>query len=261
MNTKKYLKIFWELLKTDLIVFRKNFPGQLLDCIIWVTLTMLVATYVLPNLGMTKEYGILWLGAAIASWAIFESWPSIITFISDSDNNNHISYQLTLPIPSWAILIKRIAGYAINTAAMTMFILPLGKIVAFKNINLSNFSVVKFITIFFAVNIFASTFAHFLITLVPNLDRIGAAWIRVLFPLWFLGGANFPWHVIYKMNPIYAYISLLNPVVYMMEGCRAAVMGQANFLPVWGSVLALFGFTLFFGTITIFKLKKRLDFV
>lgn len=260
-NFKKYSKIFWELLKTDLIVFGHNLIGNIIDCIIWVTLTMFVFAYIFPSLGMTKDYGALWLGSAIASWAIFEAWPSILTFISDIKGNNSISYELTLPIPSWLIIIKRILGYTINSMAITLIILPLGKLILWNNISFANFNILKFILIFITINIFASTFAHFLTSLIPSLERIGTAWMRILFPMWFLGGAQFPWYAINQMSPKLGKISLLNPIIYMMEGSRASILGQQNFISLWYCLLALWGFTFIFGTIAIIRIKKRLDFI
>ncbi len=260
-NITNKLTIFWELLKTDLIIFRKNLSSSIINCIVWITITMIVFAYIFPNLGMTKNFGPMWLASSIATWAIFEAWPSTITFLSDIDGNNTISSQLILPIPSWLILVKRALGYAINTIVTGLIILPIGKLILWNNISFANFSVIKFLVIIVTMNMFANSFSHFLITLIPDINNIEKAFIRVLFPLWFLGGAQFPWYVINKMSPIFGKIILLNPFIYMMEGIRAAILGQSNFLPFWYCVAALWLFTFIFGTIAVVRLKKRLDFI
>ncbi|MBD3273020.1 hypothetical protein GF385_01560 [Candidatus Dependentiae bacterium] len=260
-KTNKYLKIFGKLLKTDLLIFSKNIITNIINCTIWVSITMFVFGYIFPNLGMSENFGALWLTGSLGSWAIFEAWPSTITFLSDIDGNNSISYQLTLPIPSWLIFLKRTFSYAINTMATGLIILPLGKLILWNKINFVYFSPIKFFVIFITMNIFANTFSHFLITTVPDIHNIEKAFIRILFPMWFLGGAQFPWHILNSMSPIFGKIILLNPIIYMMEGIRSAILNPTNFLPFWNCVATLWGFTILFGIIAIIRLKKRLDFI
>jgi ABC-type polysaccharide/polyol phosphate export permease len=260
-NYKNYLKTFWQLLKTDLIIFKQHLITNIINCFVWLSISIIVFAYIFPNLGMEKGFAGLWLAGSLATWAIFEAWPSTITFLTDIEGNNSISYQLSLPIPSWMIFAKRALGYAINTMATGLMILPIGKLLLWNRVNFTDFSIMKFLIIFITMNIFANTFSHFLITLVHDIHSIEKAFIRIMFPMWFLGGANFPWHVINKMSPILGKIILANPFIYMMEGIRVAVLGQENFLPFWYSITALLLFTALFGLISIKRLKKRLDFI
>ena len=57
------------------------------------------------------------------------------------------------------------------------------------------------------------------------------------------------------------YIALLNPLLYPMEGIRAAFFGQGGFISFWFCISMLSFFTILFGFIGIKRLKKRLDFI
>lgn len=56
------------------------------------------------------------------------------------------------------------------------------------------------------------------------------------------------------------YITLLNPLTYIMEGNRSAALGPSEYIPFWIS-FALWLFILLCAGDGIRRLKKRLDCV
>jgi hypothetical protein len=57
-NLKSYIKLFFQLLKTDLIIYiRKVYLGDVIDCAIWVGSILVISTYVLPKMGIAENYG------------------------------------------------------------------------------------------------------------------------------------------------------------------------------------------------------------
>ena len=64
-----------------------------------------------------------------------------------------------------------------------------------------------------------------------------------------------------EVSPRIAYISLLNPMVYIMEGTRAAVLGQEGSLDFWVCVLMTLVFTILCTFDGIRRIKRRLDYV
>jgi ABC-type polysaccharide/polyol phosphate export permease len=260
-NLKSYSKTFWELLKTDLIIHKKNLLGSIVDNIIWVSLTTVVFAYVLQEIGVAKDYGALYLVGNISSLSLFETWPAAAQFIADQEGNNTLSYFLTLPIPAWLFFIKTTLSYAINSIVASLFVLPLGKLLLWNNLSFANFSFGKFILMFIAINIFSGFFTLFIKSLVKSMLHIGTVWSRILFPLWMLGGTQFSWQVIYRLSEPFAYVCLLNPILYGMEGIRAAVLGQEGFINYWICFGMLCMFSILFGFWGTKRLKKRLDFV
>ena len=93
------------------------------------------------------------------------------------------------------------------------------------------------------------------------MTKIRGMWMRVMFPMWMLGCFQFTWQLLYSKSPVLAYILLLNPFVYTMEGMRASVMGQAGSLPLPVCFTATLGFTLLLGYIAVRRIMKRLDCV
>ena len=259
---KNYIKLFWQMLKTDLIIMKQDILGSILDSVILVGVLIVIFSYIFPAfIGASKYFGSFALAGMLASIPTFTMFAFVAKFIADIEGNNSVSYYLTLPIPSWLVFMKSAVANAIRTALMSIVIIPLGKLILWNRLDLSNIVVIKFVLIFFGLNLFYSLFSVFLFSVPKNMDAIRSIWIRIIFPLWFLGGAEFPWQTIYNLNKPLAYFALLNPLLYPMEGIRAAFFGQKGFISFWLCFVALFLFSLFFIWLGIKRLKKRLDFI
>lgn len=256
-----YLKIFWELIKTDLYVYKQTIFDAFVDASIWFACVVVTFSYVFPMIGMTDEFGVLIAVGAIFSCSFWDTWSTGTIFVSDIEGNKTINYFLTLPMSNTLVLIKQIVGYAIKAGIPTLIILPLGKLFLWKQMSLANFSIFKFAFFYVLMNIFVGSFSLFMTSIVKGLHHMGKVHMRFLFPLWFFGGSNYSWQMLNKLAPKISYVCLANPLIYAMEGIRVAVLGQEGYLPYWTCVLALAGFTILFSWIGIVRLKKRLDFV
>ena len=65
----------------------------------------------------------------------------------------------------------------------------------------------------------------------------------------------------YLLLSFSGYLHLVNPLLYVMEGMRAATLGQEGYLPFWFSLAGLTIFTVGFAWDAIRRLQKRLDCV
>ena len=71
----------------------------------------------------------------------------------------------------------------------------------------------------------------------------------------------FSWQSLYMTSPVFAYIDLLNPVVYISEAYRSALIGPAGYLNFWFCVVMISLFGIVVGCVGIRRLKKRCDFI
>jgi len=257
----QYLLLFFNLLKTDMIIFKKRIFEGTINTIIWVSIILVIFAYIFPAMGMSKMFGPLYVTGALVSSCIFEIWTTTINFVADISGNKTISYPLTLPIPSWLYFIKLAIGYAIKSIVIALAIIPLGKLLLLGRFDLQHFSVIKFPIMLITVAIFVGFLSLFVSSVTKSIFQLRDAWTRFLFPMWFLGGAEFYWQIAYKLSPTFAYLMLLNPITYAMEGIRGTILGQKLFIPFWFCILTLWGFTLLLGYVSFKKLKQRLDFV
>ena len=259
---KNYADLFWQLLKTDLIIYRQNILSRLIDVVIVVSIVQTVFGFILPEaFGMSKIFGAFALIGMFANLGIFEIEPTVARFVGDVNGNNSISYHFTLPIPSWLIFIKSSVGNAFKTAVMSIAIFPVGKVILGPNLQFSNISIFKFAIAFVSVNLFYSIFSLWMCSIAKNLGDLGTIWVRILFPMWFFGAAQFPWQTIYKLSKPLSYVALGNPFLYTMEGLRAAFFGQEGYISYWLCIGVIWMSMIFFAWLGISRLKKRLDFI
>ncbi len=256
-----YKHTFKELIKTDLLVLRPQILGKIIDLFIWIITIVLVNAYIMPFFGVSAEYGVFMLASSAASAGLFEIWPSVTVFISDLEGEKSINYYLTLPIPSWMVLVRSILNCAMNAAIMGLLVIPIGKLFVWSLLDMSTISWFKYFIIFVLSCVFYGSFSLWTMSFVKNMLSVGSVWMRFIYPLWFLGCFQFSWQSLYQMSPVLAYLNLLNPMTYVSEGFRASILGQQNSLNFWLCASMLIVFTVAMGAQAILRLKKRLDFV
>ena len=85
--------------------------------------------------------------------------------------------------------------------------------------------------------------------------------MRLMFPLWFLGGFQFSWKALYNLNHYIGYLGLISPYTYAHEAARVAVLGQHDFLPFWFCIGVLVIGSITFGVLGYLGIKRSLDLV
>ena len=253
------LRVLKQLLLRDVKVFKPNYKDRVINGIIWSSITAITYSYILPVLGVKADYGAFVLVANAATWGLFDIMTNVANLISDIEGEKSISYYLTLPIPQSWIFLKIAIANAYQAIVISIILLPLGKLILWNSFSLANFSILKFLIIFPLLHIFYGLFSLWVASRLKNLQKLHNVWLRIIFPLWFLGGYQFSWANLNQISPIFAKFALLNPITYIMEGIRNAVMGPDDYLNFGLCVLALIIFSSIMARVGIKSLMKRLD--
>lgn len=255
-----YLRIVGYLLAADFKIFKQTIGAKIFDLLIWASSVTFASTYLLPAFGLATSYANFIVASLTASAGLFEVFPSVAKFINDIDGQNTTSFYLTLPIPSWMVFLKSIIFYSINTATLSFFVLPASVLVSWNRIHLPNFNVGKYLIIFVLVNIFYACAAIWITSFTKNIEKIGSVWMRFVWPAWYFGGFQFSWKVLYTFSQMMGYLVLLNPMTYVMEGTRNAILGPQQTLPFIACTIMIVVFAILFSWHGILRLKRRLDF-
>jgi ABC-2 type transport system permease protein len=227
---------------------------------IWIAATLLVTSYLLPSFGLSHNYGTFILASLIGSAGLFEVFPSVVNLITDLEGDNITSFYIILPIPSWLVFVKNMIFYSLNIAAMAIMVLPIGKFLLWNTFSFERFSIIKFVIIFVLMCMFYAAFTIWTASKLMKMEKIQNLWMRFIFPLWYLGCFQYSFDVLKKTSPTLSYVSLLNPIVYIMEGMRTAVLGQPSAINFWVCAGVLSLFVVLTGRSGILSMKKRLDF-
>jgi ABC-2 type transport system permease protein len=78
----------------------------------------------------------------------------------------------------------------------------------------------------------------------------------ILLPLTMLGCVYYPWSALHSIRWLQIVV-LINPMVYMTEGLRAALTPTLGHMPLWAILLALVGGTLVFGSLGVRSFHNR----
>lgn len=260
MLNKNILQTFYALLSKDITIFNKRLINRSIDALIWAGSSLMIAHYIMPLFGITDpHYGKFNLIGNLAIWGLFEMLTSIGMFLGDLQGDKTIIYYVSLPLPSWMLFVEQAFASAYRSLASSILILPLGKLILGSDFILYNINWPCFIIALLMINIFYGFFTLLIASYVPDLSALTMVRSRIMFPLWFLGGFQFPWKMLYTVSPKLAYISLCNPMIYVMDGIRSTVLPKEQYLEFWTCMGMLLLFSILSGYIGIQNLKKRLD--
>ena len=257
---KSYICVFWKLLKTDWVIFTDNLVGEWVDTVIWFIPMAGIATYIFPQFGMTENFGPFFASGLLVTRGFFNIWSAAGAFVADLTGDKTISQELILPIPSWLVIVQKALSYAIRCACVVMVIVPLGSLMLFNRIAWGNILVFKLCVIFIASMMFLGAFFVFVAGLPKNMHQLGRIGMRVLVPIWFISGTQYPFQMIQKMVPTWGNLLLVSPLLYAQEGVHGAFLGQTGFLSFWLCLGMLIFFIILFIWLGIRRLQKRLDF-
>lgn len=261
MQIPSYGQTVFYLFRSEFKIFLRTIHDKLIDLFIWIVISAFVNIYLMAAFGVHESFGAFTIASMVASAGLFEQFSSVTTLIADLEGNSVTSYYLTLPLPSWLVFVTYMAFYAFNSAILAMCVLPACKLLFWNHLDLSQFSLLKYLLIFKVTALFYGAFTLWVAGKVPSLERIGSVWMRFIFPLWFLGAFQYPLDAMTQLSDYFWYASLLNPMVYIMEGTRAAILGQEGYLNFWFCVVMTVIFTVICAADGIRMLKKRLDYV
>ncbi len=257
MNSALFLK----LLKTRLVVAHHYLATKIINVFVWSTCSLVVFGYVMQLYGLIGDFGVFMLAGIVATVGLMEIYYNVAAMIMDFEGERSIEYYLTLPAKSSLVLMSIICTYAYVGMILSTFILLLGKIIFFTQLDFSNIAWGKLLLITLLGHFFYGISSLAIAAYIGKTAKLGTVWSRFLFPLWYLGGFQFSWLTIYKANATFSYILLINPIFYLVEGTRAAIMGQEGYISWWICIAALLAFTLILWGLAKYFMKKRLDCV
>jgi ABC-2 type transport system permease protein len=161
------------------------------------------------------------------------------------------------PVPIRVLGIQKICAGAIQAFIGALIVLPVTYFVHAAgqgpHIHVSDWP------LFVAVMIGASTVTAAMGLLLGTMmdpRKMQMIFAVVLMPMTMLGCVYYPWSALHAVRWLQIAV-LINPMVYMSEGLRAALTPSTGYMPVWAVLLALFGGTLVFGYLGLRTFRNR----
>ena len=259
-NTRPASKASWTafraLLLRDLTVLRKSLAEFIPRTMLQPFMLVFVFAYVFPKIGQ----GVGGAGAGAAAFStqlvagvlgltvIFQGIQSVaLPLVNEIGFTREIEDRVLAPLPVGMVGVEKITNGAINGLIAAVLVFPIAAIVPATPVHLQ----IKWLELLTLAPLAAATAAALGLFFGTKFEprQVPILFGIIVLPITFLGAVYYPWSALSGVKafgvPWLQILTLLNPLVYMCEGFRAALT-QSPHMSLWAVYLVMIGFTVLF---------------
>ena len=253
---------FTALLLRDLVVLRKTLAEFIPRTLLQPFLLVFVFTYVFPKIGQgvggtgagEAEFSTVLVAGVVALSIMFQGIQTVsLPMVQEFGYTREIEDRVLAPLPISMVAIEKAVWGALAGLFSALLVFPIAAVVPATAVHLSiDWPVLLTITPLscYMCGALGLTFGtRFEPRTVPLLFGI------VVIPLTFLGAIYYPWAALEPIRWLQILV-LLNPLVYMSEGFRAALT-NVDHMSLWVVYPVLIGFSALFTWLGITGFKRR----
>lgn len=256
--------VFSQILKRDLLVLRRSYFSKSFDFVLMFFTSIVVFGYFLPGggSGSGRPWGPFIMVGAIAIFGLFSVvMDRVAEMIVDLNGDRTIYSFLVMPISSTGLFISMALSWSMIIFILALILFPVGALVLYNQIEFSLIEPLKVLMIYSTCNLFFGFFSLWLSSIFQKNSNLSQLWCRVINPIFMFGAYFYSWKEAMIFSPLIAKLTLLNPVTYVTEGMRSAMLGQEDYLNYWICLGVLWFFIVLCGWDGSSRLKKGLDCV
>lgn len=254
---------FWAMLVRDMTVLDRKLHIFLARTIVQPLLLVFVFTNVFPRInqgvggvaGASRFNTVLVPGVVALSIVINGVQAVAVNLMQDIGNEKEILDRVLAPLPISMVAVEKILEGALEGLFAGMVVFPIAAVIPSTPIYISVHWPVL-VTIAPLACLAASALGLTLGTLLEP-RSVTFLFSIVLLPLTILGGLYYPW---VRLAPI-AWLKdavLVNPLIYMSEGFRAALVTKVPHMALWAIYAALIAFVVVFSAAGIRGFRRRI---
>ena len=242
---------FLALLQRDLLVARRNAGPLLVATLTQPILVILVFGNLLPRMDLVAaDFGTVMLPGLMAITMMMAGVQGVLMpLVQDLSGSREVDERLLAPIGVRGVAFERIVAGALHAAVAGLIALPAMMILMHR---VSGMEVrPAWAALLPLAALCGLLSAAFGLTLGTNVQPrfSGLLFAVVLGPMMLFGCAYYPWSALAVLGPV-RYLFLLNPLTFMSEAMRLAVIPNAPHMPLpllFGGLLGFLGVFTFVG--------------
>lgn len=250
-------RVFVALLSRDFRVARRELPFFLIRTIMQPLLFVIVFGFLLPKMGFTQPgYQAALLPGILALSLLLASMQSVtLPMVTDFGWTNEIEDRLLAPVRIELVAIEKIVNAMAQGIIAAAVVLPLARLVMGPVAGFTFSHVPELVLIVVLAAAAASAFG-LLVGVLISPQQIGFMFSLIITPMIFFGCAYYPWRGL-DVVPWLKYAVLINPLVYISEGLRAALTPSMPHMPLPAILAALSLLTVAFTWAALVRFKMR----
>jgi ABC-2 type transport system permease protein len=250
-------RVFVAILLRDLTVARRELPYFLVRTALQPILFVIVFGYLLPKMGMISSgYSTTMLPGVVALSLTLSAIQSVsLPMMQDFGFTKEIEDRLLAPVPTQLVAIEKVVAGVLQGIVAALFVLPVARLIMgpIPGLSFGNVPMLLAVTIlggaaFSAIGLYLGT------GIAPQ--QIGLMFSVIVAPMIMFGCTYYPWAGLAHV-PLMKWLVLINPLVYVSEGMRAALTPGVAHMPVALILTALVLLTALFMALGLRAFDKR----
>jgi ABC-2 type transport system permease protein len=231
---------FWAVLRRDLYVTSRELPVFLAQVILQPLFLLFVFGKVLGSLGYTQPgYAHLLFPGLLALTSVITGMQTLaFPLVVEFGWTKEIEDRLLAPMATGLVAAEKVLFATLRAIIATSIMIPVG-ILVLGSIpwRWSGFPMLVLVLLLGSMlgaglGLVLGTFV------VPN--RINIVFSLVFTPLLFTGCSQYPWPSLSRL-PWFQYVTAANPMTYVSEAMRGALVPSVPHIHPWICLLVLFG--------------------
>jgi ABC-2 type transport system permease protein len=224
-------------------------------------LLVFVFTYVFPKIGQgiggdagAGQFSTMLVAGVLASVVMFQGIQAVaLPMVQEFGYTKEIEDRVLAPLPIELVGLEKIVAGAIQCLIAALIVFPIAKFVPATPVHLQVDWPVLLTVAPIACTMSAALGLMFGTLFDPR--TVPLLFGIVVIPLTFLGCIYFPWAQLESIRWLQILV-LVNPLVYMSEGFRAALT-PVRHMSLWAIYPVLIGFTVVFTWVGLNTFKRR----
>ncbi len=258
------LSIMYAFFLRDMKVYASRLPVFIISFSIQYPIMYgLCFGYLLPKIGMGSQASlgvpVFLIGTILYALSVI-SFSTNAEFLLDFERDRMIDFQLTLVPPVCIIMQKILFNTLFNFISSALFI-PTLKLIFYNDLDLSRASWSGAYLILFLASFFVASMQMLLTCATQSRKSIRHFWRRINYPMVMLGGFLVPWKVMNAYSPKLGTLTLFNPILYITEGLRSALLDLPEFFSVGRCALMLTIASVLFCISALVFFRRKVDCV
>jgi ABC-2 type transport system permease protein len=231
-------RVFLAVLWRDLYVTGRELPVFLAQVVLQPLFLLFVFGKVLTDLGFAQGgyTRVLFPGIVALTATVTGLQSTAFPLVIDFSFTKEIEDRLLAPLPVGMVAVEKVVFASLRALLAALVMLPIG-VWVLGSIPWRAAGAPLFVTVLLLGCLVGSCLGLIMGTAVqPN--RINVMFALVLTPLLFTGASQYPWASLDDLR-WFQVVTACNPLTYVSEGMRAAMVPEVPHIRPWVSVLVL----------------------